>query len=264
MKNFKTKWKYLFMSLLLLIASVATIPFTTALAVEQDTTENTAVTPVQVTGVTAVYQDDSEVISWDKPGYVTLTWDDCGAAFYRVMRVDRRGSYKTLTFRASAEGYVDNSIPQRAQLYYYRVSAYFYNADGTLTEGKASEPVTVLACLQKPGKVTGLGVRNNPQTGIRLYWDEVEGASGYLIERGRGPEWPGYFASGSVQPLKPLCISIHNMPWYNIPISQSAWYRFRVTAYQKLPDGTYLYGEPSECLNVIYKVNVGLVNYAPV
>lgn len=226
--------------------------------------------PTAVTGLTAAYQDNGAEGSWNNPGDITLTWDDCGAVFYKVMRYQvsqYKSSYKTLTYRATAEGFVDDALPERAQLYYYRVCGYFYNEDGTLTQGPVSEPVIVLACATEPTQVTNIAVSLNGVSdsagSVRLTWDPVEGATGYLIEQGLGAEWPDYGAYGEVQDFKPLVWTGHNLSQYNVSYTKSNWYRYRITAYQRQPDGTLIYGEASETKNVLFKLGEGLVDYVP-
>ncbi len=92
------------------------------------------VTPVKVTGIEAVYEK----------GKIIITWDDCNAVSYKVSRADGDGSYRNLTYKATAEGYIDDNI-EEGQIYNYRVAAYFYDGNGELVQGKVSDLVQVVA-----------------------------------------------------------------------------------------------------------------------
>lgn len=183
--------------------------------------------PVKVTGVNAVYVD----------GEIKVTWEDCGAAMYKVVRTDGRSGYQNLTYRATAEGYTDTNLID-AQLYYYRVSGYFYDAEGKLVEGAVSDAVGVVATSQVPDKV--VNVTATIENGnVVLNWDAAAGARYYKVSRAAG-------ATGAYYTMK---YNIEDTA-YTDTTATGSLYRYKVVGYYKDVDGSWVYGELCDTLYV--------------
>ena len=212
-------------------AEVPTEPSTEDDSSEESSSEETpVVTPVQVTGVQASYVN----------GNIVITWDDCGADMYKVVRTDGRSSYTTLTYRATAEGYTDSNLID-AQLYYYRVSGYFYDAEGKLVEGAVSEAAGAVATDKVPDKVVNVtaAVQNGS---VVLNWDKTDGARYYKVSRASG-------ATGAYYTLK---YNIEDTT-YTDTTAGTGLYRYKVVGYYKEVDGSWVYGELCDTLYVTVK-----------
>lgn len=186
--------------------------------------------PVMVTGVRAVYKD----------GKIQLTWDDCGAVYYKVSRSDGRSGYQNLTYSATAEGWVDeNLVP--AQLYFYRITGYFKDANGGLISGDISEAAAAVATDSEPEKVVNVtaSVRNGAVT---LNWDAADGARYYKISRASG-------ATGQYYTMK---YNIENTTYTDTSVFNGL-YRYKVVGYYKDVDGSWVYGELCDTLYVTVK-----------
>lgn len=187
------------------------------------------VTPVKVTGVSAVYEN----------GQIKITWENCGAAMYKVSRSDGRSSYKNLTYSASAAGYTDSKELVDAEVYYYRITGYFYDAEGNLVSGEISDAVAVVATDRTPEKVVNFqaAVQNRQ---VVLTWDKAAGARYYKVSRAAG-------AAGAYYSLK------YNIAetTYTDTTAVSGLYRYKAVGYYKLADGSdWVYGELSDTLYV--------------
>lgn len=179
------------------------------------------VKPVQVTGVRAVYED----------GVIKLTWDDCGAKQYRVMRFDGITSgYTTLTFRATAEGYVDSDLIE-AHRYFYRIVGYFEDINGDLASGEVSVAAAVVATDKEPGKVTTL-TASVVDGAVTLDWEAPEGVRYYKVVR--APEFSGGYYS---------CLQYNvTDTTYTDTTASPGQYRYKVVGYYKDVDGSWVYG----------------------
>ncbi len=179
------------------------------------------VRPVQVTGVRAVYED----------GVVKLTWDDCGANRYRVMRFDGiNPGYTTLTFRATAEGYTDSDLIE-AHRYFYRIVGYFEDINGNLVSGSVSVAAAVVATDKEPGKVTTLTAAVTDGA-VTLDWEAPEGVRYYKVVR--APEFSGGYYS---------CLQYNvTDTTYTDTTASPGQYRYKVVGYYKDVDGSWVYG----------------------
>ena len=178
------------------------------------------VTPVKVTGLTAEFVD----------GEIVLNWDNCNAVQYKVVRTDGRSGYQNLTYRAGAEGYTDSDLID-AQLYYYRVSGYFYDADGNLVSGEVSDAVAVVATDHVPAKVENVTAAIQGSN-VVLNWDVADGARYYKVSRASG-------ADGKYYTMK---YNIENTT-YTDTAATGSMYRYKVVGYYKDVDGSWVYGE---------------------
>ncbi len=186
------------------------------------------VKPSKVTGVEAVYEN----------GKIKVTWDDNGAAQYRVMRFTSETGYTTMTYKATSDGYVDTDLIE-AQLYYYRICGYFYDANGNLVQGSVSDSVAVVATDKAPAKVTNLSASVNNGT-VTLTWDAAEGVRYYKIARAYG--WTT--ADGSYSCLK---YNVSETTYADTPSYKGKW-RYKVVGYYKDTDGSWVYGDMSSTL----------------
>ncbi len=196
---------------------------------EESTPEVTV--PSKVTGVQAVYEN----------GRIKLTWDDNGAAQYRVMRFDGiTEGYTTLTYRASAEGYIDTDLMD-VHRYFYRVCGYFYNAEGKLVQGSVSNSVGIVATDRAPAKVEN--VKASVSDGaVILTWDKADGVRYYKIARAYGAT-P---AEGSYACLN---YNVEDTIYTDAKVSAGTW-RYKVVGYYKAVDGSWVYGDMSTTLFV--------------
>ncbi len=199
---------------------------------EENQTPVTA--PVKVTGLKAVYEN----------GQIKLTWDDKGAAKYRVMRFDGiNDGYTTLTYSASAEGYVDEDLID-VHRYFYRVCGYFYDAEGKLVQGGVSDSVGIVATDRDPAKVENVNASVSGQN-VTLTWDRPEGVRYYKIARAYGAT-P---AEGSYACLK---YNVEETAYTDAGVSAGTW-RYKVVGYYKAVDGGWVYGDMSTTLFVTVK-----------
>ncbi len=197
----------------------------------EESSENSSevlVKPSKVTGVKAVYEN----------GKIKVTWNDNGAAQYRVMRFTSETGYKTMTYKATAAGYVDTDLIE-AQLYYYRICGYFYDANGNLVQGSVSDSVAVVATDKDPAKVTNLSASVNNGT-VTLTWDAADGVRYYKIARAYG--WTT--ADGSYSCLK---YNVSETTYTDTPSYKGKW-RYKVVGYYKDTDGSWVYGDMSSTL----------------
>ncbi len=195
---------------------------------EPEESEPTLVTPTKVTGLKAVYED----------GKIKLTWDNNDAVQYRVMRFTSETGYTTVTYKATADGYIDaDLIP--AQLYYYRVCGYFYDAEGKLVQGNVSDSAAVVATDIAPEKVENLQASIENGT-VTLTWDAPAGVRYYKIARAYG--WTT--ADGSYTCLK---YNVSDTTYTDTPAYKGKW-RYKVVGYYKDTDGSWVYGAMSDTL----------------
>ncbi len=187
------------------------------------------VTPAKVTGVQVVYEK----------GKMKLTWDDNGAARYRVMRFDGiNDGYTTLTYGASAAGYTDTDLID-VHRYFYRVCGYFYNAEGKLVQGAVSDAVGMVATDCTPSKVEN--VRAEIADGnVILLWDKADGVRYYKIAR-------AYGASPSEGSYACLKYNVEETAYTDADVSAGTW-RYKVAGYYKAVDGSWVYGDMSGTL----------------
>ena len=183
-----------------------------------------------VTGISAVYAD----------GKVVLTWDDCGAVLYKVSRSDGRNGYENLTYRATAEGWVDNTV-DKAQLYYYRITPYFMDENGQMVSGPVSDAVGVVATDKLPDKVVNVTATVEGNS-VVLNWDNCDGARYYKISRASG-------ATGSYYTMK---YNLTDTTYTDTSVSKGL-YRYKVVGYYKDVDGGWVYGELCDTLYVTVK-----------
>ncbi len=186
------------------------------------------VTPTKVTGVKAVYED----------GQIKLTWDNNDAVQYRVMRFTSENGYTTMTYKATADGYVDTDLIP-AQLYYYRICGYFYDADGKLVQGNVSDSVAVVATDIAPEKVENVKATISDGS-VTLTWDAPAGVRYYKIARANG--WTT--ADGSYTCLK---YNVSETTYTDSGLSAGK-YRYKVVGYYKDTDGSWVYGTMSDTL----------------
>ncbi len=195
----------------------------------EESTE-TVVKPSKVTGVQAVYED----------GKIKVTWDDNGAAQYRVMRFTSENGYETMTYKATAEGYIDTDLIE-AQRYFYRVCGYFYNADGQLVQGSVSDSAGVVATDKAPGKVAEV-TASISNGNVTLDWDAPEGVRYYKIAR--APGWAT--TDGSYTCIK---YNVIDTAYTDTDVASGKW-RYKVVGYYKAVDGSWVYGTMSPTLFV--------------
>ena len=192
--------------------------------------EPVVVSPAQVTGVQAAYAD----------GKIVLTWDDCGAVMYKVSRTDGRNGYTTLTYSATAAGYTDTQVVD-AQLYYYRITGYFRDADGNLVSGEISDAAGVVATDKLPDKITGVTATLNGSH-VTLQWDAASGARYYKVSRAAG-------ATGKYYSVK---YNLETTSYTDTGLSAGT-YRYKVVGYYKDVDSSWVYGELCDTLYVTVK-----------
>ncbi len=199
----------------------------------EEPSEPELVKPSKITGVQAVYED----------GKIKLTWDNNGAVQYRVMRFTSETGYTTKTYKATADGYIDTDLIE-AQLYYYRICGYFYDAEGKLVQGNVSESAAVVATDKEPAQVTNL-TADISDSGVTLNWDAADGVRYYKIARARG--WST--AEGSYTCLK---YNVSETAYTDKPESYGNW-RYKVVGYYKNTDGSWVYGPMSATLFLTYE-----------
>ncbi len=188
----------------------------------------TVVTPTKVTGLQVVYEN----------GQIKLNWDDNGAARYRIMRFDGiTPGYTTLTYRATADGYIDTDLID-VHRYYYRVCGYFYDANGNLVQGGVSDAAGIVATDREPSKVENLKATVDNGT-VTLTWDAADGVRYYKIARAYGSTT----AEGSYS-----CLAYNvEETTYTDTVSSGKW-RYKVVGYYKAVDNSWVYGDMSATL----------------
>lgn len=189
------------------------------------------VAPCKVTGVQASYTD----------GKIVITWDDCKADMYKVVRSDGRNGYENLTYSATAAGWTDTKNLVDAQLYYYRVIGYFKDAQGNLVMGEQSDAVGVVATDSLPEKVENVKAVVNGKN-VTLTWDKTDGARYYKLSRAAG-------TTGKYYTLK---YNIEYATYSDINLN-TGLYRYKVVGYYKDADGSWVYGDLSDTLYVTVK-----------
>ena len=154
------------------------------------------------------------------------------------MRFTSETGYTTMTYRATSGGYTDTNLIE-AQLYYYRICGYFYDADGNLVQGNVSDSVAVVATDKDPAQVTNVTATISDGT-VTLNWDAAEGVRYYKIARAYG--WTT--ADGSYTCLK---YNVSDTTYADTPSYKGKW-RYKVVGYYKDTDGSWVYGAMSSTL----------------
>ncbi len=202
--------------------------------IETEPSQPEVVTPSKVTGLQAVYEN----------GQIRLTWDDNGAAQYRVMRFDGiNDGYTTLTYRAAADGYIDTDLID-VHRYFYRVCGYFYNEEGKLVQGSVSDSVGIVATDREPSKVENVTASISDGT-VTLNWDAADGVRYYKIAR-------AYGATPSEGSYACLKYNVEETTYTDTKVSGGTW-RYKVVGYYKAVDGSWAYGDMSNTLFVTVK-----------
>ena len=189
------------------------------------------VTPCKVTGVQASYVN----------GEIVITWDDCKADMYKVVRSDGRSGYQNLTYSATAAGWTDTKELVDAQLYYYRVIGYFKDAQGNLVMGEQSDAAGVVATDRLPEKVENVKAAVSGKS-VTLTWNKADGSRYYKVSRAAG-------ATGKYYSMK---YNIENTAYSDASLSAGT-YRYKVVGYYKDVDGSWVYGDLSDTLYVTVK-----------
>ena len=192
---------------------------------------STVVTPSQVTGVKAVYQN----------GKIKITWNDNGASKYKVVRSDGRSGYQNLTYSATASGWTDSASLVEAQLYYYRVIGYFEDAQGNLVMGDQSSAVAVVATDSTPNQVVNVKSTLSGKN-VTLTWDAADSARYYKVSRAAG-------VTGKYYSMK---YNIESTSYTDTSLAANT-YRYKVVGYYKDIDGSWVYGDLSSTLYVTVK-----------
>ena len=108
-------------------------------------------------------------IAWDKisgaDGYIVYRSTSKSSGFKKIKKIKSQ----------TTNSYTDASVSSAAT-YYYKVKAYVNDADGNAVKSKASA-VQSVDVMSIP-VITGTNLASN---GIKLKWDKVEGATGYII-----------------------------------------------------------------------------------
>ena len=198
---------------------------------ESKPTQPDVVTPVQVTGLKASYVN----------GQILLSWNDCGAEMYKIVRSDGRNGYENLTYSATAAGWTDSKNLIDAQLYYYRVIGYFKDADGNLVMGDMSDAAAVVATDKLPEKVENVKASVSGKN-VTLTWDKTDGARYYKVSRAAG-------ATGKYYTMK---YNIETTTYSETDVAANL-YRYKVVGYYKDADGSWVYGELCDTLYVTVK-----------
>ena len=142
---------------------------------------------------------------------------------------------------AAAAGYTDNRELIEAQVYYYRITGYFYDAEGNLVSGEVSDAAGVVASDQEPAKVENVkAVVENGQ--VVLTWDKAAGVRYYKVSRAAG-------ATGKYATLK---YNLSETTYTDYTVS-SGTYRFKVVGYYKAVDNSWVYGDMSVTLFLTVK-----------
>ena len=154
------------------------------------------------------------------------------------MRTDCRTGYTTLTYSATAEGFVDSDVVV-SELYYYRVCGYFYDENNNLVQGDVSEAAGVVAATDAvPDKVENVVATVEDGT-VVLTWDQADNARYYKVSRAEG-------ATGSYYTQK------YNIAEtaYTDTTAEAGLHRYKVAAYYKNVNGDWVYGDLSDTLYV--------------
>ncbi len=191
--------------------------------------------PSVVTGVQAGYDSVNK--------QVVVTWNDNGAEMYKVVRTDGINGYTSLTYRATADGWVDNVGLVEAQLYYYRVAGYFRDTDGNLVMGSLSDAAAVVAISGKPGKVENVTAEVY-EDAVALTWDNTENARYYKVCR----------ADGATGQYSALQYNIDDTEYVDTSV-EAGTYRYKVVGYYKDIDRQWVYGDLSDTIYATVEKN---------
>ena len=128
-----------------------------------------------------------------------------------------------------------------AQLYYYRITGYFRDADGNLVSGEISDAAGVVATDKLPDKITGVTATLNGSH-VTLQWDAASGARYYKVSRAAG-------ATGKYYSVK---YNLETTSYTDTGLSAGT-YRYKVVGYYKDVDSSWVYGELCDTLYVTVK-----------
>lgn len=130
---------------------------------------------------------------------VTVSWNSISAADgYRIQYRQNDGEWITLSDTLQATSYTVKNL-KIGVTYSFRVNAYdevtvpFF---GGISKDHGTYS-TIVSVSHTLGKVTGLKVVTTTPTKVKLSWDKVEGATGYLVQKNEGNGWKSVKSTSS-------------------------------------------------------------------
>ncbi|MBE6045141.1 MAG: CHAP domain-containing protein [Clostridiales bacterium] len=195
-----------------------------------------------VTGTTKAFNTSSAVsglkVASTDASSVTLQWNTySGASGYEVYRTPNQS--KGFTYGATVKG----TSCKRAGLpsgktYYYKVRAYYKDAQGKTTYSKFSSIVTGTTRVFNTGSaVSGLLVASYNKSSVTLKWNGYDLASGYEVYKASSK-------NGTYKKVKSLAKNTGKIT--GLKNKQTSYYKVR--AYFKNASGTYSYSKYSSVI----------------
>lgn len=130
-------------------------------------------------------------VSAIKDNAVTVSWNSISEADgYRIQYRQNSGEWITLSDTLQATSYTVKNL-KIGVTYSFRVNAYdevTVPLFGTVSKDHDSYS-TVVSVSNTLGKVTGLKVVTTTPTKVKLSWEKVEGATGYLVQKNESGSW---------------------------------------------------------------------------
>ena len=159
----------------ILTAIIICLVFTLSLSLSASAAKVGRVTGVKVTSI----KDNTATVSWNSIAE---------ADGYRVQYRQGSGEWITLTDTLQATSYTVKNL-KVGYTYSFRVCAYDEVNYIISTSKQYDSYSTVVSVSNTLSKVTGLKVVTTTPTKVKLSWDKVEGATGYLVQKNDGSGW---------------------------------------------------------------------------
>lgn len=204
----------------------------------------TASSPLKVEGFSLVTQNQKSI---------SLQWEEVsGATGYTIYRMDYKsnGKYKKVCDVKGMLKYTDSNLTP-SHKYYYMIKAY-KEVD---SERSYSVSSTVIKTATSPEQIQNLRAVEKDETSIKISWDKLPNATGYVIYRmtNNDADYEGewlyddingwYYSSKVGKYVKYAVINDANKTTYtNKNLNEQQNYNYRVVPYYKA-DGKYYYGD---------------------
>lgn len=149
---------------------------------------------------------------------IKLTWSAAGGAnsYYIYRATSEKGTYKKIA-TATGTSYTDDKLTFN-KTYYYKVKTFRKQDSGNVTSAYSSV-VTKKPSLTKP---KGIKVSTSSYDKIKLTWNKVTGAKGYIIFRSTSK-------NGSYKKIT----SVTNTSYTNSKLKTGTTYYYKIQAYRK-------------------------------
>lgn len=204
-------------------------------SVREDGTVDEETSDRQGMGITYIARPVLTSISNTSTG-IKLKWKKSGgAAGYRILRKKKDGSWKKLAV-VTENSYVDTTVASGTA---YTYSVRCVDASGKDYTSSYDKTGLTISFLARPT----MSAPENKQTGIKVAWGQIAGATGYYVYRQTG--------NGSWEKVK----STKSLSWADKKaLSNGKQYKYKVYAYMKGADGAVTQSAASAS-KTIYRLN---------